>query len=386
MRIGLCSLFKSSHGGGETLVAQLSSALIQSGYEVSNFYAFNKHPATQNNVGLSRAIFHLSHKPLLEDIFYDSEIVYHALRIHHFALHQKINLLHFHYANLIPSSFFLRKIDRIPIVITLHFCPLDYPPELANKLWHSPVFPVHQYLSFTMGVRNAAQVISPSKYYADLVERRCGVRPIVIPNSICLDNFAHFPPKKNARETLNFGPKDIVLLSVGRLSEEKGLVYLVKAFENIVRQYPLAKLVLAGDGPTKEVLTNLVDKLHLPNVLFVGRIPNRKYSLDLLLSAADIYVSSSVYESFGLSVLEALASGLPIVCTNVGGLPEIVENGVNGILVPPRNPDALSEAVLSLVSNELMCRRMRENNKKKAYLYSMDIIFPKILNLYNELL
>jgi glycosyltransferase involved in cell wall biosynthesis len=270
------------------------------------------------------------------------------------------------------------------VVATLHWCPLDYPPELAGKLWHSKIIPAHQYLSFTFGIKNASKVISPSKYYADLVERRCGVRPTVIPNPICLEKYAQLPPRETARQELHLDPKDFMILCVGRLDTEKGLKYLIQAFQSVIPEHPYAKLIIVGDGPLKSVLINMVNRLHLTNVVFAGYVTKRY--LNLLLSAADLYISPSLYENFSISILDALASGLPIICTNIGGSPEIVEDNTNGLLISPRNSVALSEAILKMISNESMCTRFRENNKAKAKLFSEDVIFPKIIEIYTELL
>lgn len=384
MHLGLCSLFKSSWGGGETHVAQLSSVLTQSGYKVTTFHGFNKHPNSQNSSGLLRAIFQLSRKPLSEDVFYDSEVVYHALRIHRFALKQKIDLLHFHYVNFIPAAIILRRLDRIPVIVTLHWCPLDYPPELAGKLWHSSIFPAHQSLAFTLGIKNASRVVSPSKYYADLVEKRCGVRPTVIPNPISLEKYALLPHREMARKELNLDLSDFVILCVGRLDTEKGLKYLIQGFQSVILEHPYAKLIIVGDGPLKSELMNLVQQADITNIVFAGHVTNR--CLNLLLSAADLYISPSLYENFSISILDALASGLPIICTNVGGSPEIVEDGTNGLLVPPRNSVALSEAMLKIIPNESMCTRFRKNNKTKAQSFSEEVIFPRIMDIYDEFL
>ncbi len=384
MHIGLCSLFKSSWGGGETHVAQLSSALTQSGYKVTTFYGFSKHPNSQNSSSLFRAIFQLGRKPLSEDVFYDSELAYHALRIHRFALKQKIDLLHFHYVNFVPATIILRRLDRIPVIVTLHWCPFDYPHELAGKLWHSSIFPAHQSLAFTLGIRNASMVISPSKYYADLVEKRCGVRPSVIPNPISLEKYALLPHREMARRELNLDPSDFLILCVGRLDTEKGLKYLIQGFKSVILEQPHARLVIVGAGPLKSELMNLAKQSDIANVVFAGHVTS--HHLNLLLSAADLYISPSLYENFSISILDALASGLPIICTNVGGSPEIVEDGTNGLLVPPRNSAAISEAIIRMMNNESARNLFRKNNRAKARLYSIDAILPKIINAYVELL
>jgi glycosyltransferase involved in cell wall biosynthesis len=384
MRIGLCGLFESPWGGGETHVALLSSALVKSGYEVYNFNAFTKHPNAQNSSGLLKTIFKFSRKSLVEDSFYDSEIIYHALQIHRFAMKKKIDLLHFHYLNFIPSSWFFRQVDKIPVVVTLHWCPMDYPPELASKLWHSRIFPAHQFLSFAFGIKNASRVISPSKYYSDLVERRCGVRSTVIPNPICLEKFQELPQRETARKALFLNSEDFLVLCVGRLDTEKGLEYLIQAFQSVVSENPYARLVIVGSGPLKDCLIDIVNRIRLTNVVFAGHVTDEY--LNLLLSAADLYISPSLYENLSVSILDALASGLPIICTNVGGSPEIVEDNVNGLLIPSRNHAALSEAILKMISNESMCTKFRENNRAKAQLYSEGVILPKITEIYDELL
>ncbi|HGE72539.1 TPA: glycosyltransferase family 1 protein [Candidatus Poribacteria bacterium] len=384
MRIGLCGLFKSVWGGGESHLAMLSSELIKSGHEVCHFNAFIHHPNSPYSSNFFKTIFKLSRKPFVEDFFYDSEVFYHTLRIHSFAMKKNIDLLHFHYMNFVPSSWFFKKIDKIPVVVTLHWCPLDYPPELATKLWHSNIFRAHQYLSFAFGIKYADKVISPSKYYAELIEKKIGLRSIVIPNPINIEKFARLPPREVARKELFLNAKDFVILCVGRLDVEKGLEYLIQAFSNVIRECPRAKLIIVGDGPLKSFLINMTNKTRLTNVFFAGRVTNRY--LDLLLSASDLYISTSIYENFSISLLDALAAGLPIICTNVGGSPEIIENNINGLLVPPRNHVAISEAVLKIISNESLRTNLRKNNKVKAQLYSKSIIIPKIIGVYNELL
>jgi len=380
LRIGLCSLFNYPWGGGETYVKQLSSFLTDSGYEVFHFSAFDKHPEIGG--GASPSVFHVARKPLIEDLFYDFGILYYGLRLHRFALQKKIDVLHLHYIDFVPTSILLRNLDRVPVVVTLHWCPLDYPPELARELWHSKVFPTHQHLMFTLGIRNATKVISPSNYYADLVERKCGVRPIVIPNPIRLEDYECLPSREEARENLGLDAEDGIILYTGRLHPQKGLIYLIEAFQNIVQECPSAKLIIVGTGPSKDKLVDFARKARLKNISFTGYV--EKHHLNQLLAAADVYVSPSVYETFGMAVLEALASGLPIVATNVGGLSEIVENGENGFLVPSRNPDALSDAVLKMLFSETMRSKFSRNNRIKAKKYSDDVIFPKILDIYYE--
>jgi glycosyltransferase involved in cell wall biosynthesis len=384
MRIGLCSLFKSSWGGGESHVASLRSALVRDGYSVSNFNAFVSHPNAAGGNGFMKAFFSLSRKAITEDLFYNSEIGYHTLRLHQFAKKEKVNLLHYHYVNFIPSACFLRAIDRIPIVITIHWCPFDYPPELAAKLIHSCTLPAQQYLTFKFGVKNANVVISPSRYYADVIKKRCGVQSIVIPNPISLQKFELLPKRTFARRELGFNYNEFLILVVGRLDSEKGIRYLIEAFSTVVEEYSTTRLLIVGDGPLKDSLMYTVHSMHVPNVVFLGRVPDSV--LDLLLSAVDLYVSPSLYENLSISILNALAAGLPIVCTNVGGSSEIIENNINGLLFNPKDTIELSHAISKVISDKSLQKSFRKNNKKKAKQYSEDLIFPKIEKIYADLL
>lgn len=380
LRVGLCSLFKSPWGGGETHVKMLSTLLTNSGYSVSHFSAFDKHP--QSKGGLFRGIFKLSRKPYLENLIYDLEIIYNTLRLNSFTLYNRVNLLHLHYVNLIPCAYFLRRLTRIPIVATIHWCPLEYPPEFASELWHTRFFSNHQAQLFTNGLGNITKIISPSKYIADIIKRRCDINSVIIPNTICIEEFQSLPGKEETRKALGIKADNHLILTTGRLVPQKGLNFLIEAIQYITQKDPLAKLIVVGAGPSKEMLVNLMKELGLKNVTFLGYV--RRALFRKLLAVADIYVSPTLYETFGVGVLEALASGLPIVTTNICSLPEIVEDGINGFLVPPKDPYSLSEAVLRLLNNDSLRARIREKNLKKARKYSTDVIFPQILEVYEE--
>ncbi len=383
MKIGFCRLFESSWGGGETQASLLSAGLSSSGFDILDFNAFVSHPVSKKSSAFFRATFDISRKPLIEDFFHNLEIFYHTMRIHRFIKEKRIDIVHFHYANFIPISWFLRQVDNLPVVVSLHWVPLDYPLELAAKLWHSSFFRSHQFIAFDFGLKNASRVISPSKYYADLVERNCGIRPLVIPNPIQVNDYNRIP-KETARRYLGFTDNDFVILCAGRIDPQKGIKYLIEGFAEITHQNPSAKLILVGDGPERIILEELVKKKHLKNIVFTGFISRNQ--LILLLSASDLYVSPTLYESFGISVLEALASGLPIVCSNIMSLPEIVEDGKNGFLVPPSDSRAISEEISKIMFDKSLQDKFRVNNRQKAMLFSIESILPKFIKIYSDLM
>ena len=146
------------------------------------------------------------------------------------------------------------------------------------------------------------------------------------------------------------------------LSEHKGIGYLLDAAKAILAQAPATRFVIAGDGPVRASLEAKARALGFGDrVMFIG------YRTDIpdVVSAFDTYVLPSLTEGLPLALLEALAVGSPIVCTRVGGNPEIVEHGVNGYLVPPGDSTALTEGILRLHADPAFRAAVRERNIKK---------------------
>lgn len=136
---------------------------------------------------------------------------------------------------------------------------------------------------------------------------------------------------------------------VANFSEAKGHIYFVEAAEQIVKEYQDIEFILVGEGPLRQMIEDKVCKAGLARYFqFLG---SRK-DIGELLQTFDIFLLSSVYEGLPISLLEAHYFGLASVATRVGGIPEVIEDGYNGILVPPRNPISLSQAVLKLIKDD----------------------------------
>ena len=161
-------------------------------------------------------------------------------------------------------------------------------------------------------------------------------------------------------------PDDIALAcTVARLSVQKGLLDLVAAAGDVVRALPNARFVLVGDGELREQLRQQVADRGLERrVLLAGSRP-----LSLLpswLGAADLFVLSSHYEGMPLSMIEAMAAGCPVVATAVGGVTDVVGDSKAGILVKPKDPGALSEAIVAVLSNPEKRRAMSQAARERA--------------------
>ena len=202
---------------------------------------------------------------------------------------------------------------------------------------------------------------------------------IVIPNGIDLKRFENLP-RKNIRESLGIEGNEKIVLFVGTLKPVKGVSYLIEAM-NVVNNK--AKLLLVGDGGERRNLETFVKKSDLQKyVNFVGKIPNDK--VPEYMAASDVFVLPSLSEGFPVVVVEAMASGLPIIATDVGGLSEIVKDGENGFLVEPKNTNEIAEKILSLLEADMLRERISENNREKAREYGWVNIIEKLEKIYYE--
>ena len=170
-----------------------------------------------------------------------------------------------------------------------------------------------------------------------------------VPPSVVDTVYYGLPVDEHNRQVIDardeFGlPKGPLVVCAARLTEQKGHKWLLRAFRSVVDQLPETSLLLLGDGPMRAYLEDTVDNLDLAqNVRFAGW---RTDVMDILPST-DLFVIASEWEGFGLSLLEAMSFSLPIVATDVGGIPEVVLDGQTGWLVKSRDSDALADSILA---------------------------------------
>ena len=156
------------------------------------------------------------------------------------------------------------------------------------------------------------------------------------------------PPERNS-------PSITRLLAVGRLEEMKGFDVALEAMRLIRRSAPHVRLAIAGEGSQRTYLTEAIWRLGLEDS--VSLLGERDDVPDLMRDA-DVFVHPTRWEGFGLVLLEAMRAGLPVVASRVSAVPEVIEDGVTGILVPPDDPEALASALLRLVCDLPLCRKM----------------------------
>ena len=205
----------------------------------------------------------------------------------------------------------------------------------------------------------------------------------VIHNGIDLEAFKSRIFQQEAKKALGLDSL-FVIGTVSRLAREKDQFSLIKAFAMVVSVEPKVKLVFAGDGPLKVELAALANDLGIKDkIAFLGF----RDDVNTILRAFDIFVLSSLQEGISLSLLEAMASRLPIVATNVGGNPEVVIDGETGILVPPKDPEKMAEAIIKILQNPELAKNMGQAGRKRVEeKFSLYRMVSEYRSLYEEIL
>jgi glycosyltransferase involved in cell wall biosynthesis len=222
-----------------------------------------------------------------------------------------------------------------------------------------------------LAVSRASRLVISSRHLADIA-RGWGLpadRISVIPNPAAPID------RSISRDALRdrLGIRFPTFVFAGRLVRAKNLPVAISA----LRQVPDASLVLVGDGPERDELTRVIADCGVGDrVSIKGALP-RPEAIQWL-RAGDAAILTSDWESFGYVVVEALAAGTPVIATSVGGVPGIIETGVNGILVPPGDARAFGEAMLSLVEDPSLLERLREGARLAGRKYCADPIFEAI--------
>jgi len=181
----------------------------------------------------------------------------------------------------------------------------------------------------------------------------------VIHNGVDTKKFQPAADKRKVKAELGFNPDDPAIVSVGRLYARKGLFTLIESMPAVIARFPNAKFIISGKGQSDEMhkLNAHAQRLGVTsNIIFTGYTPDKE--LPKLYQAADIFAFSTFYEHHPFAVLEALATGLPVVTTNVGGIPETINSGKNGLLVPPFNSKRFSEAILYFLEHQTQATEM----------------------------
>jgi phosphatidylinositol alpha-mannosyltransferase len=202
----------------------------------------------------------------------------------------------------------------------------------------------------------------------------------IIPNGVDVDFFG-----QEAEPLPEFMDGKLNILYLGRFEKRKGLSYLLRAFPAVKRELPETRLIIGSDGRARPRFERYVRRAHMEDVVFTGYIPREL--LPRYQRSAHVYCSPATgNESAGIVLLEAMAAGLPIVASNIDGYASLVTHGVEGLLVLPKDPDALSHALVHLLTDETMRARMARMGRLRAEEFSWERISQQVLSYYERLI
>jgi glycosyltransferase involved in cell wall biosynthesis len=208
----------------------------------------------------------------------------------------------------------------------------------------------------------------------------------VVPNGVDIERFRRLPGREQARRELGLPQESPVLICVGSLAEHKGHIYLFEAMRTVLSEFEDARLLVVGHGAEarRAELEDLARGMGVAgSVTFLGA----RDDVPELMAASDAFVLASLREGFGIVFAEAGAAGLPSVGSAIEGVPEVVEDGVGGILVPPADSPALAAALLQLLRDPERRREMGEAARARVLeRFDMAAITRRVQNIYVELL
>ncbi len=366
MRIGITCY--PTYGGSGVVATELGIELAARGHDI-HFISYAMPVRITEAAG--RIHFHeveMMNYPLFDHPPYTLAL---ATAMTNVAVNESLDLLHVHYA--IPhsvSAYLARamlKPRRLPFVTTLHGTDITL------------VGLDRSYLPITkFSIEESDGVTAISNYLREVTLREFDIhRPVdLIPNFV---NCEVFIPGNGKRRREEFAPKgEKILAHLSNFRPVKRLPDVIEIFALVRREIP-AKLLMIGDGPDRMTAEWMArDKKIASDVIFLGK----QNQVQDLLACADVLLLPSELESFGLAALEGMACGVPAVCSRVGGVPEVITDGVEGYLVTPRDVQTMAARALEILSSPEKQKEMSQAARQRAL---RQFCTEKIIPLYEDL-
>ena len=290
---------------------------------------------------------------------------------------ERFDLIHAHDWVVGRAAVELKNRLGLPLISTIHATEIGRGGSLDGE-YRRKVRDIERLL-----VEQSDGIICCSNYMLDHIQYVLGAvktKIRVIPNGVEASRFNNGRQPQLIPTGVSEDRKTI--LYVGRIVREKGIFTLLDAFEKLRKQGKDVSLVLVGEGPLKEDLAKEVLRRKLNDrVKLAGFVDEKK--LVSLYNSSDAFVLPSHYEPFGMVALEAMASRVPVVVSDVGGLSEIVEDGITGVKVPAANPSTLAEGILRVLEDRELSEQLKENAYRAVQeRYRWDMIAEKTIEAY----
>ncbi len=294
-----------------------------------------------------------------------------------------VDIIHAHDWLVARAGIMLKHLYRKPLIATIHSTEYGRRNGLHN-VFERHIHEIEWFLTY-----EAWKVIVCSNYMREEIQRIFAT-PLdkihVIPNGVNPIKRVNKSIVTEVLEKYNIPLNKRIILFVGRLVYEKGAHILVEAIPLITRIVSDAFFVFVGEGPMKEHLKRRSIELGISDrTVFTGFVSEDE--LHAFYNAAYIAVFPSLYEPFGIVALEAMSIGKPVVVSNTGGLSETVTHGKNGLKVPPGDPEALADAIVELLLNPEIAKKLGETGYRMVYeRYTWNRVAEQTLKVYEKVL
>lgn len=351
-------------GGIARVVHDLSKRLIKDGHEVTVItYRDGNVPEYENDKGVE--VYRVDNYMIHPNNFIDwiMQLNFNMIAKATEVINKEggFDVIHAHDWLVTYAAKSLKQSFNLPMVATIHATEAG-----RNSGIHDDT---QRYINDTewLLTYEATEVIVNSNYMKGHVQGLFGLpfdKISVIPNGINLNNFTGIERDYDFRRKFAMDNEKIILY-VGRLVYEKGVQHLISAMPKILDHYHDSKLVIAGKGGMLDELKAQVDSMGLSNKVYFTGYLNQK-EVQKMYKCADVAVFPSTYEPFGIVALEAMLAGIPTVVSDIGGLNEIVEHGVNGMKSYAGNPNSIADSVLSLLFDQQLAMNVTKNAKNKV--------------------
>lgn len=368
MKIGI--VLYPTFGGSGVVATELGLELAKMGHCI-HFISYSQ-PARLDSF-YENVYYHevvVPEYPLFEYAPYETAL---TSKIVDVSLYENLDLIHVHYAIPHATSAYLAKMilkskgKHVPFITTLHGTDITL---VGKDSSYSPA------ITFAINNSDAVTTVSESLRIDTLKNFVITKKINVIHNFINNSQYEYKESDCIRKSTVPNGEK--LITHISNFRPVKRIPDIIHAFHLIVKKIP-SKLLMVGDGPERSNAEKLVRELGIEkDVIFIGKI-KQSYNV---LPCSDLYMLLSDSESFGLSALEAMASGVPVVSTNTGGLPEVQIQGETGFLCDVGDVEAIAEKAVYILENEERLKTFKQNAKKHAQEFSIQRIVPQYEALY----
>lgn len=370
MKIGIVCY--PTFGGSGVVATELGLELSKRGHEI-HFITYSQ-PVRLDLLG-NHVHYHEVNVPEYPLFLYQPyELALSSKLVDMVKLH-KIELVHVHYA--IPHAYaaymakqmLLEENIHLPIVTTLHGTDITL---VGSHPFYKP--------AVTFSINNSDAVTSVSQSLKEDTERLFNIKKEikVVPNFIDLTKYE--PKFTDCQRDLMATEDERIVTHISNFREVKQIPDVIKVFNEIQKQMP-AKLMMVGEGPERKPAEALCEKLGISEkVVFFGN----SNEIDKILCFSDLFLLPSRTESFGLAALEAMASGVPVISSNTGGIPEVNIQGVTGFLSDVNDVEDMSKNAIYILSDAKRLQEFKNNAKKASAKFSISEVVPMYEAIYKD--